>query len=106
MPAVANLLVIALHMIFVTVHVAPETICLNLLICVNLYVNSSFEGFLDLVGLIARVINNFSKMRSAAPFLIFKNFDSQVFKHKIMHIVFRRKDGRPVAGADSSNKGS
>jgi hypothetical protein len=67
-------------------------------------VNSSFEGLLDLVGLIAEVINNFSKRRSAAPFQIFKNFDSQVFKYKIMHIVFRRKDGRPVAGADSSNQ--
>jgi hypothetical protein len=39
--------------------------------------NSSFEGFLDLIGLIADVINNFSKRRSAAPFLVFKNFDSQ-----------------------------
>jgi hypothetical protein len=77
LPTVAILLVIELHMIFVTVHVGPETLCLNLLICVNLYVNGSFEGFLDLVGLIAKVINNFSKRRPAAPFLIFKNFDSQ-----------------------------
>jgi hypothetical protein len=77
LPTVAILLVIELHMIFVTVHVGPETLCLNLLICVNLYVNGSFEGFLDLVGLIAKVINNFSKRRPAAPFLIFKNFDIQ-----------------------------
>ncbi len=77
MPAVAILLVTALHMIFVTVHVGPKTLCLHLLICVNLYMNSSFEGFLDLIGLIADVINNFSKRRSAAPFLVFKNFDSQ-----------------------------
>jgi hypothetical protein len=91
LPAVANLLVIALHMIFVTVHVGPETICLNLLICVNLYVNSSFEGFLDLVGLIAKVINNFSKMRSAAPFLIFKNFDSQSLSTRYNAHSFQKK---------------
>jgi hypothetical protein len=78
-------------MIFVTVHVGPETICLNLLICVNLYVNSSFEGFLDLVGLIAKVINNFSKMRSAAPFLIFKNFDSQSLSTRYNAHSFQKK---------------